>query len=63
MQISGTLLMISTPLPYSIRKLHRTEKNENEREETETNGHSEESGNGWLIVFVAGKQTEVPFIV
>lgn len=45
---AGTLLMISTPLPYGIRKLHRTEKNENDREETETNGHPEESGNGWL---------------
>ena len=45
---AGTLLMISTPLPYGSRRPYRLEKNENERKEAETNGRPDESRNGWL---------------
>lgn len=50
---AGTIMMISTPLPYGSRKLHRSGKNESEKKEiegkeSETGGRPEESRNGWL---------------
>lgn len=50
---AGTMMMISTPLPYGSRKPHRPGKNESEKKEiegkaTETGGRPEESRNGWI---------------